>query len=166
VGHRSEDCARGAREALDGLLRDVGPREQPAGAEELLVLGEVVDRRVLGLEPFDDRSRGRADDGLDVLLGRLAAVRRVLGSRPPLAHLVRPYTLLRAALKAERRPVDAPRVDAQPDLNVRESLAELELLVFGTTLEDESLVQRFLAADASFTAHVIARLAREPIVLH
>jgi hypothetical protein len=57
--------------------------------------------------------------------------------------------------------VDGP---LQPDYS--ESLADLELLVFGSTLEDESLVERFLAADTAFSAHVLARLAREPVILH
>ena len=47
-----------------------------------------------------------------------------------------------------------------------ESLADLELLVFGNTNDDDSLVEKFLAADATFTAHLVARLAREPVVLH
>jgi hypothetical protein len=57
-------------------------------------------------------------------------------------------------------------VDAQTDHDLRESLAELELLVFGSTLEDETLAQKFLAADAGFNAHLVARLARESVVLH
>jgi hypothetical protein len=57
--------------------------------------------------------------------------------------------------------VDVP---IQPEL--AESLADLELLVFGSTSDDDSLAQKFLAADATFTAHVVARLAREPVVLH
>jgi hypothetical protein len=58
-------------------------------------------------------------------------------------------------------------VDAAADIAVAEALAELELLVFGATKEDDdSLAQRFLAADATFNAHVVARLAREPVVLH
>jgi hypothetical protein len=52
----------------------------------------------------------------------------------------------------------------QPDFS--EALADLELLVFGSTLEDEGLVRRFLAADAGFNAHVVARLVREPVLLH
>jgi hypothetical protein len=58
------------------------------------------------------------------------------------------------------------RVDAQPQIDLTETLADLELLVFGGTVEDDSLLQKFLAADAGFTAHVVARLAREPVVLH
>jgi len=54
--------------------------------------------------------------------------------------------------------------DAQTEL--AEALAELELLVFGSSLEDETLAQKFLAADAGFNAHLVARLAREPVVLH
>jgi hypothetical protein len=57
-------------------------------------------------------------------------------------------------------------VDGLPQPDFSESLADLELLVFGGTLEDESLVRRFLAADEAFTAHVVARLVREPVVLH
>jgi hypothetical protein len=51
-----------------------------------------------------------------------------------------------------------------PELS--DSLADLELLVFGCTSDDDSLVQKFLAADAAFTAYVVARLAREPVILH
>ena len=51
-------------------------------------------------------------------------------------------------------------------LDVTESLADLELLVFGSTLEDETLVQKFLAADAGFHAHLLARLAHERLMLH
>jgi len=57
-------------------------------------------------------------------------------------------------------------VDAQPPIEPTEALAELELLVFGATVEDETLARKFLAADAGFNAHLVARLAREPIVLH
>ncbi len=57
-------------------------------------------------------------------------------------------------------------MDAQAQADLAESLADLELLVFGSTTDDDSLVQKFLAADATFTAHVVARLAREPVVLH
>ena len=57
-------------------------------------------------------------------------------------------------------------MDAQTQVYSLESLAELELLVFGRTSDDESLVQRFLAADGTFTAHLVARLAREPVILH
>jgi hypothetical protein len=38
--------------------------------------------------------------------------------------------------------------------------------VFGTTSDDATFVQKFLAADPSFTTHLIARLAREPVILH
>jgi hypothetical protein len=59
------------------------------------------------------------------------------------------------------------RMDAPVETVGPEALADLELLVFGGTKDDDDeLVQRFLAADASFTAHLIARLAREPVVLH
>jgi hypothetical protein len=57
-------------------------------------------------------------------------------------------------------------VDAPPQPDLTESLAELELLVFGGTLADETLVQKFLAADAGFNAHLVARLAAEPLILH
>lgn len=57
-------------------------------------------------------------------------------------------------------------MDAQPQFDFAEALADLELIVFGSTLEDERLLQKFLAADAGFNAHVVARLAREPVVLH
>jgi hypothetical protein len=57
-------------------------------------------------------------------------------------------------------------VDAHPQIDVTEALAELELLVFGGTLEDETLAQKFLAADAGFNAHLVARLARESVLLH
>jgi hypothetical protein len=57
-------------------------------------------------------------------------------------------------------------VDAVTHTELAESLADLEVLVFGGTVEDEGLVQKFLAADESFTAHLVARLAREPILLH
>jgi hypothetical protein len=57
-------------------------------------------------------------------------------------------------------------VDAPPPPDLTESLAELELLVFGGTLADETLVQKFLAADAGFNAHLVARLAAEPLILH
>jgi hypothetical protein len=57
-------------------------------------------------------------------------------------------------------------VEEQAQTDLTESLADLELLVFGSTSDDESLVQKFLAADAGFTAHVVARLARERITLH
>jgi hypothetical protein len=52
----------------------------------------------------------------------------------------------------------------QPDFS--EVLADLELLFFGGTSDDGSLVVRFLAADTAFNAHVVARLIREPVVLH
>jgi hypothetical protein len=57
-------------------------------------------------------------------------------------------------------------VGAQPQLDPAEALADLELLVFGSTLEDDGLLQKFLAADPAFNAHLVARLAREPVVLH
>jgi hypothetical protein len=57
-------------------------------------------------------------------------------------------------------------VDTQPPIDLTEALADLEVLVFGSTLEDESLAQKFLAADDGFNAHLVARLARNPIVLH
>lgn len=57
-------------------------------------------------------------------------------------------------------------MDAQPQFDFAEALADLELIVFGSTLEDERLLQKFLAADAGFNAHVVATLAREPVVLH
>jgi hypothetical protein len=57
-------------------------------------------------------------------------------------------------------------VDAQAQIDFAEALADLELVVFGSTLEDKSLVRKFLAADADFNAHLVARLAREPVVLH
>ena len=57
-------------------------------------------------------------------------------------------------------------MDVQIHPELAESLAELELLVFGSTSDDDSLAQKFLAADATFTAHVVARLARDPVVLH
>jgi hypothetical protein len=57
-------------------------------------------------------------------------------------------------------------VDVQIQREFAESLADLELLVFGSTKDDDSLGQKFLAADATFTAYVVARLAREPVVLH
>jgi hypothetical protein len=57
-------------------------------------------------------------------------------------------------------------VDEQVQTDLAESLADLEVLVFGGTLEDESLVQKFLAADEGFTAHLVALLAREPVILH
>jgi hypothetical protein len=56
--------------------------------------------------------------------------------------------------------------DALPYADLTESLAELELLVFGGTLEDETLVRKFLAADAGFHAHLLARLAHESVTLH
>ena len=55
-------------------------------------------------------------------------------------------------------------VEAQTDLS--DALAELELLVFGSSCEDEALLRKFLNADEAFTAHVVARLAREPLTLH
>jgi hypothetical protein len=57
-------------------------------------------------------------------------------------------------------------VEAGPQIHVTEALADFELLVFGSTLEDEDLARKLLAADASFNAHLVARLAREPIILH
>ena len=57
-------------------------------------------------------------------------------------------------------------MDAPPHPDLTETLAELELLVFGGTLEDETLMQKFLAADAGFNAHLVARLAGEPLILH
>jgi hypothetical protein len=57
-------------------------------------------------------------------------------------------------------------VDAEPQIDLSEALADLEVLVFGSTLEDETLAQKFLAADAGFNAHLLARLARKPNVLH
>jgi hypothetical protein len=57
-------------------------------------------------------------------------------------------------------------VDTEPQIDATEALADLEVLVFGSTLEDESLAQKFLAADVDFNAHLVARLAREPIILH
>ena len=57
-------------------------------------------------------------------------------------------------------------MDAQTQNEFAEALADLELLVFGNTSDDGSLVAKLLAADASFTAHVVARLAREPVILH
>jgi hypothetical protein len=57
-------------------------------------------------------------------------------------------------------------VEAQPQTELSEVLAELEVLVFGSTLEDETLAQKFLAADGDFNAHLVARLASEPIILH
>jgi hypothetical protein len=57
-------------------------------------------------------------------------------------------------------------VNDQTYVELADSLADLELLVFGSRSNDESLVQKFLAADAAFTAHLVARLAREPVVLH
>jgi hypothetical protein len=47
-----------------------------------------------------------------------------------------------------------------------EALADLELLFFGSTVDDDKLAQQFLAADAGFNAHLVARLAREPVTLH
>jgi hypothetical protein len=58
-------------------------------------------------------------------------------------------------------------MDAYADTALTDSLADLELLVFGSTKhDDDTLVQRFLAADATFNSYVVARLAREPVVLH
>jgi hypothetical protein len=57
-------------------------------------------------------------------------------------------------------------MDAHHERDLRQSLAELELLVFGSTLEDEALVTKFLAADAGFNAYVITRLVRKAVVLH
>jgi hypothetical protein len=57
-------------------------------------------------------------------------------------------------------------VESPLPLDVTQSLADLELLVFGGTLEDETLLQKFLAADAGFHAHLLARLAHEPLTLH
>jgi hypothetical protein len=57
-------------------------------------------------------------------------------------------------------------VDFEAQTDLAEALADLELLVFGSSCDDDSLVQKFLNADAAFTAHVVARLAREPVVLH
>jgi hypothetical protein len=57
-------------------------------------------------------------------------------------------------------------VDAEPQIHVTEALAEFELLVFGSTLADDDLAQKLLAADATFNAHVVARLASEPVILH
>lgn len=57
-------------------------------------------------------------------------------------------------------------MDIEAQLDLAESLAELELLVFGTSCDDESLIRKFLSADEAFNAHVVARLAREPVVLH
>jgi hypothetical protein len=61
---------------------------------------------------------------------------------------------------------DAPRMDWRTQVDFAESLADLEVLVFGRTNEDDNLVQKFLAADEGFTAHLVARLACEPVVLH
>jgi hypothetical protein len=47
-----------------------------------------------------------------------------------------------------------------------EALADFELLVFGSTLEDEDLAQKLLAADATFNAHLVARLASTRLILH
>jgi len=78
------------------------------------------------------------------------------------------YTLLRRAkrLKERAAAADAPLMDAQAQADLAESLAGLELLVFGGTQDDDSLVQKFLTADATFTAHFLARLASEPVVVH
>jgi len=57
-------------------------------------------------------------------------------------------------------------MDAQAQADLAESLADLELLVFGGTQDDDSLVQKFLTANATFTAHFLARLASEPVVVH
>jgi hypothetical protein len=78
------------------------------------------------------------------------------------------HTLLRGGrtLKERAEAADGSRVDGLPQPDFSESLADLELLVFGGTLEDESLVQRFLAADEAFTAHIVALLVREPVLLH
>jgi hypothetical protein len=78
------------------------------------------------------------------------------------------YTLLRRATRLKERAAaaDGPLVDAQTQADLAESLADLELLVFGGTQDDDSLVRKFLAADATFTAHFVARLARDRIVLH
>jgi hypothetical protein len=57
-------------------------------------------------------------------------------------------------------------MDARTEFDFAESLAELELLVFGHTAEDDVLLRKFLAADASFTGHFVARLASEPVILH
>jgi hypothetical protein len=76
------------------------------------------------------------------------------------------YRARAVGLKPHEAAADPPRVDAPPQTDLTESLAELELLVFGSTLEDEILVQKFLAADAGFNAHLVARLAGEPPILH
>ena len=55
---------------------------------------------------------------------------------------------------------------AEPQIQVTDALADFELLVFGSTLEDVELAQKLLAADATFNAHLVARLASEPVVLH
>jgi hypothetical protein len=57
-------------------------------------------------------------------------------------------------------------VDLEAQTDLAEALAELELLVFGSSGDDESLVRKFLSADEAFNAHLVARLAREPVVLH
>jgi hypothetical protein len=57
-------------------------------------------------------------------------------------------------------------MDAEAQSKVTETLAELELLVFGSSCDDEGLVRKFLSADEAFNAHVVARLAREPVTLH
>ena len=57
-------------------------------------------------------------------------------------------------------------MDAQAQIRVTEALAEFELLLFGSTLEDDDLAQKLLAASPDFNAHLVARLASEPIILH
>ncbi len=47
-----------------------------------------------------------------------------------------------------------------------DTLAEFELLVFGRSDLDDVLGRKLVWAEEDFTAHLMARLARDPVVLH
>jgi hypothetical protein len=58
-------------------------------------------------------------------------------------------------------------VDENSQREVSRAAAELELLLFGAARDaDDALGRKLLAAAEPLTAYVLARLAREPVVLH
>jgi hypothetical protein len=98
--HRRQNRARGAAELLDRLEGDVRIGESPAGAEELIVVGQGLEVRVGTFESFRDRLRRRSNGSLDVFPGPVLCDVGLLASA--LAHVLC-HTLLRA-VPHEKRP--------------------------------------------------------------
>jgi hypothetical protein len=84
--HRRHDRARGAAEPLDRVEGDVRLSEAPAGAQELLVVGQGLEVGVGILESLRDRVRRRSNGCLDVFPGPVLGDVGVLA--PAIPHVV------------------------------------------------------------------------------